>query len=260
LLELFQRTPGPVQVRSCIRKQLALDHASGQAARKGERKRPPLLHLWVITTGRPERVVRGYRLRPRKDWQGVWVKAPLDAMGLVVLSELPRSRDTLLLRLLGRGQVLQQAIADLMALPEDAKEREVAYEPLVALRFQVAQDPTPDEEASAVLMATQELYEQWKARVQRESETAGLRRGLKEGLEKGRAQGLKEGMEEGRAEGFVRTLVAIYGERFGSMPASLRKALAKAVDMNAAGRWGVLFGSGSPQEIAAAIRAHKAAD
>ena len=68
----------------------------------------------------------------------------------------------LLLRLLGRGAVLAQAIEDLKALPRGAKEREVAYQPLVALRFEVQQDANPDQESRAFLMATQDLYEQWE--------------------------------------------------------------------------------------------------
>jgi hypothetical protein len=44
----------------------------------------------------------------------------------VVVKELPVTRDTLLLRLLGAGSVLKHAIAELQALPAEAPERRLA--------------------------------------------------------------------------------------------------------------------------------------
>jgi hypothetical protein len=54
---------------------------------------------------------------------------------LVVVSELPRTRDTLLLRLMGGGRTLRDAIADLTALPVDAPERILALPHLKRLRI-----------------------------------------------------------------------------------------------------------------------------
>jgi hypothetical protein len=49
---------------------------------------------------------------------------------VVVLGELPRERSTLLIRLMGGGRVLREAIEDLRPLPEDAPERAIALGPL----------------------------------------------------------------------------------------------------------------------------------
>jgi hypothetical protein len=144
-----------------------------------------------------------------------------------------RKRDTLLLRLLGRGRVLQEAVEDLKALPRDAPEREVAMPPLVALRFEVKEDPEADDEARDFLMATRDLYEEWEIRVK------------------------AEGRAEGKAEGLVSSLVAAYETRFGAMPQTLRKALAKVVDPALTSLWMGLFITASAKEIAAAVRQGK---
>jgi hypothetical protein len=247
LLELVQRTPGPVDVRNNLRKQLTLDHSVALEAEKRREPRPPLVRLWQITTARPKEVLEGYGMTSDPSWPpGFWMAPRLLSMGVVVLSEVPRRRDTLLLRLLGRGRVLEEAIADLEALPNDAREREVALPSLIALRFEVKQEPTPDDEARAFLMATQDLYEQWEKRVER--------RGAVKGVAKGKAEGLAKGKAEGLALGMVRSLVATYETRFGRMSQSLRRALTKAASPERTDAWVKLFVTASAEEIAAAIR------
>ena len=247
LLELLQRVPGPVETRTNLRKQLTLDHSIALEAGKKGAHRPPLLHLWQVTTARPRNVLTGYAMKRAPGWPpGFWGGPPLLAMGIVVLAEVPRRRDTLLVRLLGRGRVLREAIADLKALPAGAEEREVALPPLVALRFEVAQDPTPDDEARAFLMATSDLYEQWEKRV--------TLKGKAEGLALGEARGKAEGKAEGLALGVATALIATYEARFGPMSQPLRRAVGKVAVPESADAWVKLFVTASREEIAAAIR------
>ncbi|MEZ4293482.1 MAG: hypothetical protein R3B70_00785 [Polyangiaceae bacterium] len=191
------------------------------------------MHLWMLSAGRPREVLDGYEYRPHDAWPpGFWTRPRLDATGIVVLSELPRARDTLLLRLLGRGRGLRDAIADLKALSEDAPEREIALAPLVALRFEVTQDPTPDEEAREILMATQDLYEQWETRT----------------------------LARGRTEGLLAPLEGAYRKRFGAMPGPLHQALAEKVTVDNIVDWIELVQSAaSPEDISRRLRNGKTA-
>ncbi len=50
LLEMIHRTPGPVEVRDNVRKQLTLDHSRALDAKAQSRLRPPLLRLWMLTS------------------------------------------------------------------------------------------------------------------------------------------------------------------------------------------------------------------
>lgn len=239
LLEMLQRTPGPIETRENLRKQLTLDHAVALDAAEKNLPRPPLLHLWQIPTSRPNEVLDGYGMTRRKGWpRGFYFGPSLLGMAVVVLSELSRRRDTLLLRLLGRGRVLERAIADLKALPADAVEREVAMSPLVALRFEVTHNPTPTDEERDFLMSTQDLYEQWEQQV-----TA-----------KGKAEGKAEGRAEGEAKNLVRTLIATYETRFGPIPETLRTALPMVASPEMTERWVGLFVTGAAADIAAALR------
>jgi hypothetical protein len=84
-------------------------------------------------------------------------------MRVLVLTELPRTRDTLLLRLLGSGRVLAQALADFGALPEDAWERNVVG-PLL-LHFRLASRGMPEmneeDDVSAEIRAWAEEYDNY---------------------------------------------------------------------------------------------------
>ena len=65
---------------------------------------------------------------------GVYLGPSLLRMGIVVASELPRERETLLVRLMAAGPLLAHAIEDLATLPVDAHERAVAEQILLNLR------------------------------------------------------------------------------------------------------------------------------
>jgi hypothetical protein len=113
----------------------------------------------VLSPGRPETALDAYRCEPVQ--AGVYHAVPGLVMRVVVLAELPRTRATLLLRLLGSGRRFREAVADLAALPRDAWEKSVAV-PLL-LHFGLdQQEPTADEEdeVSAEIRAWFEEYKQ----------------------------------------------------------------------------------------------------
>ncbi|HWO18467.1 MAG TPA: hypothetical protein VNO30_06810 [Kofleriaceae bacterium] len=96
------------------------------------------------------------------------------ALCVVVLVELPRTRETLLLRLLGKGRLFSQALADLARLPDDAWERSVATPLLVHFRLDRHEHPTHEEDTvSAEIRAWFEDYE----RKVRSEERAATRQG-----------------------------------------------------------------------------------
>jgi hypothetical protein len=115
----------------------------------------------------------------REDTPGHYVlREPAWRVHVVVVTELPRTRDTVLLRLLGPKRIRMEAIKDLMALPEGAWERAVALPWLQRLSLEVPTDPAErtDEERDFI-METREWFEQYKAQVERTGELKGERKG-----------------------------------------------------------------------------------
>ena len=231
MFELFRDPPGVAEMRACFRKQLGLDHSRGlEAAKSDGAPSPPFPRLWVITTGRPERVLGGYGVAPMAGFPaGFYDRDEEDACGVVVLRELPRGRETLILRLMGAGAVLNEALVELDRLSTDAWERTVAIPPLIETRFMMPHDAA-DEAEREFLMSTQDLYEEWRQK----TEQAGVERKAKQDL------------------------LEIYETRFGAIPADLQAVIQATHDEPTLHAWFKLTITRSAEEIAAAIHASRA--
>ena len=245
LFEVFHGSFGLHGFDDCIRKQLTLGHVTGLEAKKAGQKRPPKPRLWIFAAGRPVSVLRGYALTPAHGFPaGFYAGAVAAAVGVVVLPELPRDRSTLFFRLFGKGEMRVQAVEELMALPPDAWEREVAIDPLVALRVEIPENGR-DEEERRFLMATQDLFEEWKQRL--------VQQGRQEGVQQGRKEGVQQGREEGRKESRAEALVTVYEARFGSVPDELRAVLQRVGEEEDAPRWLVVVSTRPEQEVTEAL-------
>jgi hypothetical protein len=205
LFEPFHRTPDARALRGCLRKLLAFEH---EAALRGPAPSGLLSDveamLWVLSAGRPTAAMRELGFKAARGYpRGVYTTVPGLRLGIVVLSELPATRDTLLLRLMGAGKTLKRAVAELARLPEDALERALALPILVQLRLEVPAEPTNrTSEDAEFIMSTHDVVEAWK----------------------------QQWIEQGAEQGTVRTLMDVYEARFGAMPDELRAALESSHD------------------------------
>lgn len=225
-IELFHNTPDGDELAACLIKHGNFRHYL--ALRKAP---PPTPMQWVISSGRPEQGIEGLRFLRDEAWPtGVHEGPPLLWTRLVVVSELPVERSTLLLRLLGAGKVLRQAIGELQTLPEDAPERTLALPVLLRLRVEVEKSPVRTSDDREFFMDTQDIVDKWRNEVKREA-----------------------------AEGALsRAVIRLYEARFGAMPADLRKRIENTHDERTLDDWNVLAGTGSAEDLAAAVRASRA--
>jgi hypothetical protein len=158
-----------------VLKQLAYDARERRTARAEGRDAAPPVPLWLLSAGVPRTAVAEFEFRPLAGWPaGVYGVAAGWEVRLVVISELPRSRETLLLRLMGAGAVLAAAVADLAALPPDALEVRVALPVLVALRLTLPPEADQTGEERQVAMDVQKIYDDVVRRAADEGETRGV--------------------------------------------------------------------------------------
>jgi hypothetical protein len=170
-LEFFHNTPSGEELHICLIKHGEFRHLLSR-----RKTLPPVPVQWVISSGRPDAGIDGLGFRPLTGaLRGIYDSPPLHYTRLVVVSELPVVRDTLLVRLLGAGSVLKHAIAELQALPAEAPERRLALPVLVRLHLTVPTDPaqqTSDDQE--FLMNTQDIVETWR----REAVQEGVKQGV----------------------------------------------------------------------------------
>ncbi|MCA9643874.1 MAG: hypothetical protein KC492_24440 [Myxococcales bacterium] len=159
-----------------------------------------------MSAGRPDRVLADYGFEPAASGpRGHYVTTHVAwRLHVVVLSELPLTRDTILLRLLGPPRVRLAAIRELLALPDDAWEKKVALPWLGRLRFEVPPDPaSQSNEEREFIMETQAWFEQYQQQLR------------SEGRREGRDEGRREGRDAGRDEGRLLALTRLYARRLG---------------------------------------------
>ncbi|HEY0989467.1 MAG TPA: DUF4351 domain-containing protein [Kofleriaceae bacterium] len=176
-IEFFHNTPSGDELHVCL-----IKHGEFRRFLARQKTLPPQPIQWVISSGRPDAGIEGLGFRPMTGGlRGLYESPPLHYTRLVVVSELPVARDTLLVRLLGGGSVLRHAIAELQALPAEAPERRLALPVLLRLRMIVPTDPaqqTSDDQE--FLMDTQDIVEIWR----REAIQEGVQQGLEQGERK----------------------------------------------------------------------------
>ncbi|MFT3772013.1 MAG: hypothetical protein QM820_41935 [Minicystis sp.] len=138
----------------------------------------PKPFLWIITAGRPSRVLSLLGAVPAETWPpGVYVSPgkPLDAhrprpappepggllrVGIVVAGELPRDRSTLLVRIMAGGAALPAVLAELVTLPVDTPERAVASTEVLELRRALGSKSDRTVEEEAFIVGTQNILDE----------------------------------------------------------------------------------------------------
>lgn len=186
LFELFTDPPTREALLACLRKLLQWRHA----LRKKDAQAEPL--CWVLCASRPTLALNALGLASAREWPaGVYTCGwPI---AVVVLDELPRTRDTVLLRLLGRDRTRDAALDELSTVPLDPD----ALDEIVGLFVDYdTLSADPEDPAMAVDLSR---YYAWK--------------------EQQRAEGRAEGEALGRAEGEAN------GRLLGAIEARLRRVL-----------------------------------
>jgi hypothetical protein len=185
LIEPYSSTVRIGHVRQCLRKQLTLSHVQGKA----EEETVDVPCLWILSVGDARQATQGFGLGSREDWpQGFRFAAPAFELCVIVVSELPKERATLPLRLLGRGETLRQAVQEARMLPETDPMRRRMVEVLAQRRF-AALHLRDDEDGSEAEMLQQE-FKKFKDQIH----------------------------EEGRVEGGAGLLRRLLSRKFGELP------------------------------------------
>jgi hypothetical protein len=232
-LEAFHRTPSGEVAADCVAKHRFFWR---ELARRTPR--PPMPMQWIVSSGRPSAALSGLAFRRSRWGRGIYDGPVLTRTRLVVASELGRTRDTLLIRLMGAGVTLKRAIVDVQALPPEAPERLLALPILLQLRLNVIANPANQTKSDReFLMNTQNVTEY-----------------LAEVKEEGREEGREEGLEAG----LVRAVMAAYRTRFGEPPPAVAAGIQRVGDPAELQRLVEMVITGSAAEVAAAVRKPRA--
>lgn len=189
VIEAFATVPTVFDVDRCSARASML-----RATQRRERV------LWVIAPGRARSVIEAYGLAGSRAWpRGVYVGATERVARLVVVSELPRTSATLLLRLMGRGAVLRGALTEASELSADAWERPFVLRVLLRMRSELRRMSGEQADTKEIEMRYAELaksVDKMLEDLRVESEALGEARGEARGEALGRAAAMRAAIED----------------------------------------------------------------
>ncbi|MEG3940775.1 hypothetical protein QT995_21780 [Microcoleus sp. S36b_A3] len=196
VLEPFRSPVQTGEIRSCLGKLFDV-HAEYErvAARDNSRiAEADLPQLWILSPTVSDVMLAGFGAIPEpENWvNGVYFLSPSLKAAIIAIHQLPRTPETLWLRILGKGNVQKQAIAELRELPSDNFFRLSALELLYNLRtiLEVRQDI--DREDRELIMELSPLYLQ---RLE-DATQRGIQQGIQRGIQEGIQEGIQRGMEQ----------------------------------------------------------------
>ena len=236
LLEVYAHAPRGSELRACLIKHLISWEQHQRKARAQNKKRKaeglttvPFIEpvLWLLVAAVSAPMLRESEAAAASGWPpGVYaVGGDVLRVRIVVASELPRERSTLLVRLMAAGPLLPAALAELAALPEDACERTVAEETLVELQQQLRKKRRRTPEEEGFIMSMQGTWKEAR------------KLGRDEGRDEGRTEGRHEGRDEGRAEEAARAVLTVLRVRGLTVPDEARERILAQKDPERLERW-----------------------
>ncbi len=184
LLEPFRNQPSFTEVRNCLLK-LFLLQADFQRKAKREGDTIPeaeLPQLWILAPSASDHLVNTFRALVGETWlEGIYFFAEGLKTAVIAINKLPRTPETLWLRILGRDTTQHQAIKEVIALPVDNPQRSAVLKLLSTWKINIEVSGEIDEDERRLLMTLSQAYLEWEQQTERRGREQGREQGIEQG-------------------------------------------------------------------------------
>lgn len=173
ILEPFRNAASEEEICDCLLKLLEVRGALQREANRNKISvtKSSIPKLWILTPTASPSLLAGFNTTQKSGWlPGIHFLGETLRTAIVAIHQLPRTNETLWLRILGRGRVQQQAIDELEALPSNHPFRSSTLELLYNLQQNLVMSQTSEEDDRELVMRLAPLYQQDKELAVREGE------------------------------------------------------------------------------------------
>lgn len=199
---IFEPFRNPVTVddiQSCIVKvfeiQQELNRESKRLKQAASEQIKP--QLWMLTPTLAAHTLTDFgAVNDLRDWvKGVYLFPHHFQAGIIVVHQLPKTPETLWFRLMGKGKVQQNAIAEIAALPASHPYRGNTLDLFLSLKLELEAKQIIEPDERKLIMQLSPL--------------------LVEKIEAAEQRGRQKGLQEGRQEGEYRLVLRLLNKRVG---------------------------------------------
>jgi Domain of unknown function (DUF4351) len=173
IFEPYRNPADEDEICDCVLKSLEV---RGALRRKANRDKTSLSKseipkLWVLTPTASAEILSDFCAKPSDGWvRGVYFMPKGLRAAIVVIHQLPKTLETLWIRILGRGSVQKKAIDELIALPADNPFKKATLESLYNLQQNLVTNQTSDTDDRELVMRLAPLYQQDREKAINEGE------------------------------------------------------------------------------------------
>ncbi len=218
IIEPFRNPVTSTGILTCLGKLISIREQVARQSHQNNQPTNPSPKLWILSpTISPELLASCQATADESQWlKGIYFLPEIFKTAIVAIHQLPRTPETLWLRILGRGRVQQQAIRELETLPENNPWRESTIELvcnlLAILELRQRQQEELDAEEQELVMQLSPIY---------------LQR-----LEEATQQGIEQGIERGAERERRNTVETLMLMRFGEIDAQLATIISSLIALS----------------------------
>ncbi|MFM7440983.1 MAG: DUF4351 domain-containing protein, partial [Snowella sp.] len=155
--------------------------------------------LWILSPTVSANTLEEFNAMDKGDWgEGVYFPPRGLFTGIVEIHQLPVNRETLWLRILGRGKVQARAIQELKDLPDDFAPKnsilELVYGLLATLETKQKKSQKIEAQDKELIMSLRTVFREQLAQQKQEGIQEGIQQGIQQGMQQGMQQGLQKEM------------------------------------------------------------------
>jgi hypothetical protein len=183
--------------------------------------------LWILAAEVSDRLLNDFAEPPDMSMmEGLYPLRKGLGTTIVAINELPVIPETFWLRLMGKGRTQDDAITELLMMPESDAKRRPALELLVSWRINMEVLEQVELEERRILMALSQVYVEWE----KQTEARGAALGEARGVALGEARGEARGLEQERKAAIEGLMLA----RFGAIDPDLLQLIPILMKLNSA--------------------------
>jgi hypothetical protein len=172
--EPFRNSPTRQDIRRCLLKLLWVQEYELRKDSTIPEAQLPM--LWILASSVSQPILAEANAEVRPDWlPGIYFCGTLFKTAIVAINQLPETAETLWLRILGRDATQEQAILEVLALPQSNPQRSRILQMLASWKIRIEMTTPLDSEDEQVLMALSQAYLDWEQATTQRGEQEGKR-------------------------------------------------------------------------------------
>ncbi len=130
--------------------------------------------LWVLTPTASPAILSSFNFNQKSGWlSGIYFLGDALRTAIVAIHQLPKTPETLWLRILGRGSTQSQAVIELQALPSNHPFQKATLELVYNLRENLRINQNLESDDLELIMRLEPLYQQDRERAKQEGKEEG---------------------------------------------------------------------------------------